>query len=120
MQKYLMFFFLLCLFSIKSIALDCGQYYGQGLIKEKNHTLIFIANEKSKSELNLIPDVTLETKLAPFLNRPVNIKFTINKKFDGNEGSIATIDTIELRAANPRLGANDQFVKLINKAECDK
>lgn len=101
-------------------ALDCGRYSGQGIVKEKNHSLYFVANEKSKSELNLLPKDILETKLAPFLNRPVSISFSINQNFIGTDGTISDIEKIELRAPNPRMGANDNFVKLISKAECEK
>jgi len=117
----LIFGFTLLMIATNSVkALDCGQYFAQGVIKEKNYSLYFSANEKSKSELNLTPDVKLETKLAPFLNRPVNIKFSINQKFDGSNGNISDIESIELRVANPRLGANDSFVKLVSKLECAK
>ena len=101
-------------------ALDCGLYIGQGQIKEKNYSLYFNANEKSKSELNLVPYIKLETRLAPFLNRPVSLKFTVKQKFEGTDGNISDIESIELRVPNPSMGANDNYVKLVSKIECAK
>ncbi len=120
MNLKLSFILIIHSFLTAAYALECGNYQGMGIVKEKDHSLYFVANEKSKSEINLLPKDVLETKLAPFLNRPVSIRFTIDQKFVGSEGTISEIEKIELRIPNPRMGANDNFVKLISKSECAK
>lgn len=110
----------LMLFAANSYSLECGDYYAQATIKEKNNSLYVVVNEKSKSEINLEAINDIETKLAPYQNRPVSVKLSINKAFVGSESELSGIDIIELRAANPAMGARDSYIKQLKKYECKK
>lgn len=100
------------------MAYECGLYAFSGTVREKDHKLLLVANEKSNSEVNLFFDVKMETKFVSFINRPITVEVGLLKKFDGKNGFIADANRPELRVPNPTKGALDTYFNLIKKMEC--
>ena len=98
----------------------CGKYSIRGVARIEKDEILFVVNEKSKSQITLSLPIIEQAKLGPYINRPVTLTASLVKKMDGTKGSIAEIfDSPKGRVPDP-LRAGDTGFKLLTAQDCLK
>lgn len=80
----------------------CGKYKIRGVARIIDNDIVFMVNEKTKSQIKLSMPVTEEVKLGPFIDRPVVLTGVLLSKMDGTNGTLnEIIGTPEKRIPDP-------------------
>jgi hypothetical protein len=119
MKKF--FLVALALLSMESFATvftGCGEYQLRGNLKKESTQklkLKFMVLENTRSSQQFIfEDQSELSKLLPYLDQFTEIKVFIDKKMDGNNGTITKILAVRLATPDP-LRPQEDFQKLASR-----
>ena len=99
---------------------ECGEYNITGTVRMIKNTPFIVVNEHTLSESVLAIPIEEEPRVAPYLNRPCELRAMLNKKMDGTKGEVNTLKEITLRVPNPLNDKPDTGFTLLKKRPCQK
>lgn len=79
----------------------CGEYQFQGIARIHDGKVRLIINEKSLSEIILLPTISDEAKLAPYVNLLVKGDLNVNKVTGPQTANIRNILRIDFAESDP-------------------
>ncbi len=116
-MKYIFIILFIPMFASAEILTTCGQYSANGVIRSKDNELIFVVNEKTKSEYIILMPIREQAKIAGYIDRDVAALILVEEKFNGQKVMAHKIDKVELRLPDPLNPASTLFT-LIKKLDC--
>lgn len=98
----------------------CGEYFAAGTVHSTKAGYFLVINEKTRSEYTFKSPIPEEPKFAPYVDKPLLARITINKKIDGTRGDLEKVLKVEHRIPNPLHPILDTGFRLIKRMECKK
>jgi hypothetical protein len=96
----------------------CGHYEISGIVrKDKVKGLVFLVNERSKSEYKLTIASGEMGKYVGFINRPLKLESEISK-INGTNAVLSNSKNLKAAIPNPLNPIENTGFKLIKESEC--
>lgn len=112
---------LICFFfAPQAFSIECGEYKISGIARMIEDRPYIIVNEHSRSEYRFTIPIEEEPRLAPYIDRPLELKATIDKKMDGTKGEAKAIFEMALRLPNALSSKTGSGFSLLKKLPCQK